>query len=163
MEMVVGFLFSEERDKVVLIKKTHPEWQKGKLNGVGGKVQPGETPYAAMVREFKEEAGLNITGWRRFCILHGSARSTKMDPWVVHFFVDFAERPESVVSMTDETVLAWDYPDVITEEFGFPPHIPNLHWLLPMAEDPDNLLSVVVEDGLDTKHIMELLSKNPNY
>ncbi len=32
----------------------------GKWNGFGGKVQRGETPRTAMVREFKEESGLSV-------------------------------------------------------------------------------------------------------
>lgn len=33
IKYVVGFLFSPEMDKVVLIEKTHPDWQKGFFNG----------------------------------------------------------------------------------------------------------------------------------
>ncbi len=40
--MVAGFLFDESRERVVLIKKQKPEWQSGRLNGVGGKIEPGE-------------------------------------------------------------------------------------------------------------------------
>ena len=31
-----GFLFSDDRRHVVLIRKRRPAWQAGKLNGVGG-------------------------------------------------------------------------------------------------------------------------------
>ncbi len=41
--------------KVLLIRKNHPDYQAGKLNGIGGKVEPGEDPLTAMVRECKEE------------------------------------------------------------------------------------------------------------
>lgn len=36
---VCGFLMSYDMDKVVLIKKNRPDWQKGKWNGVGGKIK----------------------------------------------------------------------------------------------------------------------------
>jgi 8-oxo-dGTP diphosphatase len=56
---VVGFVF-KNRDEVTLVMKNRPEWQKGKLNGVGGKIEAGETSAQAMRREFKEEAGADI-------------------------------------------------------------------------------------------------------
>ena len=62
-EYVVGFLFSKERDRVVLIQKNRPDWQSGDLNGVGGHVNPGETYAQAMRREFLEEAGLDVPDW----------------------------------------------------------------------------------------------------
>jgi 8-oxo-dGTP pyrophosphatase MutT (NUDIX family) len=52
---VVGFLFSEDESRVLLVWKNRPAWQDGKLNGVGGKIEAGETPLQAMEREFKEE------------------------------------------------------------------------------------------------------------
>jgi 8-oxo-dGTP diphosphatase len=52
---VAGFLFDSKRENVVLIRKNKPEWQADKLNGVGGKIEDGEVPAAAMFREFTEE------------------------------------------------------------------------------------------------------------
>lgn len=43
---------------VLLVLKDRPEWQKGRLNLVGGKVEPGETPVEAAVRELEEESGI---------------------------------------------------------------------------------------------------------
>ena len=54
---VVGFMFTEELRRVLLIRKKRPTWMAGKLNGVGGHIEPGETPEHAMVREFREETG----------------------------------------------------------------------------------------------------------
>jgi len=59
-EYVLGFAFSKDKREIVLIEKQKPDWQKGKLNGVGGKVETiDETPYHAMIREFKEETGVS--------------------------------------------------------------------------------------------------------
>lgn len=47
---------------VLLIEKTKPEWQKGLLNGIGGKIEDFDMfPIDAMVREFKEETGIDST------------------------------------------------------------------------------------------------------
>lgn len=54
-----GFMFSKETREVALIEKKKPDWMARKLNGIGGKVQNNETPAAAMVREFREETGLD--------------------------------------------------------------------------------------------------------
>lgn len=42
-EYVLGFAFTPKdlkgNQKVVLIEKLKPEWQKGKFNGIGGKLE----------------------------------------------------------------------------------------------------------------------------
>lgn len=45
-------------DKILLVTKDKPEWQKGKLNLLGGKVEDDEIPAEAAIRELKEESGL---------------------------------------------------------------------------------------------------------
>lgn len=63
IEYVLGFAFY--KDKVILIKKNRPEFQKDKLNGIGGKIEKNEDAIGAMVREFKEETGIttSIRNW----------------------------------------------------------------------------------------------------
>ena len=46
---------------IVLIRKSKPEWQAGKLNMPGGHVEPGETPLECAKRELEEETGLVST------------------------------------------------------------------------------------------------------
>jgi len=60
---VLGFYFDISFEKVLLIKKNKPKWQRGKLNGIGGKIEQEESPISAMVREFKEEAGIVEYCW----------------------------------------------------------------------------------------------------
>ena len=65
---VLGFMFDEAASQVALIKKNKPDWQAGFLNGIGGKIEKGETPIQAMVREFEEETGYNTQekDWQNF-------------------------------------------------------------------------------------------------
>lgn len=122
---VCGFYFDHLLQNVVLIWKNKPAWQKGKLNGVGGKIEDGELPEAAMRRVFKEETGVDHQSWQPLVTLTGA-------DWQVNFFhaVALPDQFEYVETQEDEEVakipvdrlLAWDYE-----------HIPNLDWLIPMA------------------------------
>jgi 8-oxo-dGTP pyrophosphatase MutT (NUDIX family) len=74
---VLGFAFShafnQYEKRLVLIRKNRPEWQAGKMNGIGGKIEEEDfkwnfnheaTPMVvkyAMTREFKEETGVEST------------------------------------------------------------------------------------------------------
>lgn len=59
-EYVLAFIFDKnrydtERAAVLLLKKRKPEWQAGKYNGIGGKIEKGENSGFAAYREWKEE------------------------------------------------------------------------------------------------------------
>ncbi len=74
---VVAFLFNQDMNKVWLIRKQKPEWQKGCLNGIGGKIEEGETAMAAMIRELKEESGGEFTSDDLFLL--GEMKGTNND------------------------------------------------------------------------------------
>ena len=59
-DYVLGFAFAAKRTRVLLVMKQSPAWQRGKFNGVGGKVEPEEYVTEAMSREFREETGLHV-------------------------------------------------------------------------------------------------------
>jgi 8-oxo-dGTP diphosphatase len=101
MIYVVGFLFSHDHRWVTLIKKNRPEWQAGKFNGVGGKVEVGEAVNDAMVREFYEETGVKTkwTDWKEFALLTG-------DYGAVYVFKAVStEYLSAVKTHTDEEVM----------------------------------------------------------
>lgn len=60
-EMVLGVALTSDKSEVVVIRKRKPEFMANKLNAIGGKIEPGETPMEAMVREFSEEAGIETS------------------------------------------------------------------------------------------------------
>ena len=143
---VVGFLFSPSLGQLVLIEKKRPLWQAGKCNGVGGKIEEGETDYEAMVREFREETGKEVTDWIRFCTLNCQCAT-------VYFFYAVAEDYNKVESTTDEEIQLWDVDHVmkawtspqldwlarlnsLISDSGIeecPQVVPNLPWLVQMA------------------------------
>ena len=51
-------VFSREKDKVLFCKRKKEPF-KGRLNFVGGKVEPGEASEAAAYRELQEETGIS--------------------------------------------------------------------------------------------------------
>ncbi|HLL90976.1 MAG TPA: NUDIX domain-containing protein [Tepidisphaeraceae bacterium] len=129
---VCGFLFSDDRATVLLIRKRRPAWQAGKLNGVGGKIEPGETPADAMRREFHEEAGVDRAAWHHRLTLTGP-------DWVGHFFRAFGDL-SAARSVTDEQLEQHPVR-------ALPAHtIPNLQWIIPLLLDEDALRGAYVVD-----------------
>jgi 8-oxo-dGTP diphosphatase len=129
---VVGFVFCG--DEVLLIRKARPTWQAGRLNGVGGHIEAGETPEQAMVREFEEETGWRIEGWEHFVTLTGddsdadrqAAGGTKFGVWFFSTQV-VPEQIPAVNIVTDEPT-AWFKVTALPDEV-----LPNLRWLVPLA------------------------------
>lgn len=140
-QYVVGFMFDSFRTNVVLIKKNRPEWQAGKLNGVGGKIEQGETPIDAMVREFYEETGVQTypDDWTQFCVLSG-------DNAKVYVFKCYnAIYIYRVTTMTDEQIGVYDS-RLLNALTRWVEIIPNLMWLIPMASYNEKFLAEVYFD-----------------
>lgn len=133
MEYVVGFRIDPNKGRVVLVRKEKPAWQRGFLNGVGGKIEPGETAEEAIVREFEEEAGLLITDWENTIVLTG-------DGYQVTFFRSFGD-VESVRTVTDEQIIVHEIRNLFVLAV-----IPNLRWLIPMQLDNTLLWPVHLHD-----------------
>jgi 8-oxo-dGTP diphosphatase len=125
-----GFLFSADLMQVALIEKLKPAWQAGLLNAIGGHVEEDESPLRCQIREFKEEAGVEIRAWTHFCALINPGK------WQVDFF--HARGDYELTSMTKEQV-SW----IPVSSLPFAPVIPNLRWLIPMALQNDVQLASV--------------------
>lgn len=139
-EYVVGFMFSDTGKSIALIEKNRPEWQKGLLNGIGGKVENNEFPIFAMTREFKEETGYETkpSDWINFVILND-------DTYVVHFYYTKNIHVLSKLeTKTDEKVSTMYLDYVLNRSKNV---IPNLKWLLPLALDSDTLeLPIIINN-----------------
>lgn len=109
MNYVLGFAF-DDLGRVALITKKRPHWQNGLLNGIGGKIQSGESPFKAMVREFYEETGVGIAhdGWRLCGELTGQLRektpADTFEDWTVYVFTTTSQMVRNVHTTTDERV-----------------------------------------------------------
>jgi 8-oxo-dGTP diphosphatase len=100
----LGFMFSADSSRVALIRKATPAWQAGKLNGVGGKAEIGESAATAMAREFFEETGVSTRAdsWELFARM-GSPH------FEVHVFRCFDDQVDSCRTLTHEEVLVCDF------------------------------------------------------
>lgn len=118
---------------LLLVLKDRPAWQSGNWNAIGGRVEYGEFPIDAMVREFHEETSIRIErdSWKCGVVLNG-------DTWHVHFFAtrlpsDF-RKVTSLPSRNDvgET-LSW----ILWPSFwgGGLKKIWNLNWIVPLCID----------------------------
>ncbi len=125
IKYTLGFIFNPELDKVLLVHKQRPDWQKGRLNGIGGKIEPGEESIRCIVREVAEECGLNTN--KDEWVYLGKIRSPQSD--VDLYTLVWRDALSNAMTCGDEEI-AW-----------FPAHdlpgnaITNLSWLIPLAKD----------------------------
>lgn len=122
-EYVLGFMFDEAAERVLLIRKNRPSWQAGFLNGIGGHIEPGEAPLEAMIREFREETGVEHADWRHFLVLEFPKGR------IFCYDAHSSAAVDAARTMTDE---------VLVQVAAAPlPHdvLDNLRWMIPMALD----------------------------
>ncbi len=121
---VLAFIFSDDFSRVLLIHKNRPDWQKGKMNGIGGKLETDESFLEAVVREVQEETGLMIVSsdWKLVAELEGPLFYTQVMATIL-------PQPVPAQSMTDETVEWFDI-KCLPENC-----IANLSWLIPLSAD----------------------------
>lgn len=125
MRYVVGFMFSSDLKRVALIRKLKPEWQKGLLNGIGGKIEDGECEEAAMIREFFEETGFATSGpWRHYSNLDGDGFKVTM----------FACRGDlsRIATREEEKIEIIEIDNIHLSSRGM---VENTAWLLGLAMD----------------------------
>ena len=131
---VLALLFTADRRGVVLMRKTRPAWQAGRVNALGGKLHPGESPLEAARREVREEAGVDVADWEEFCVWD--------DPvYRMHAVRAFDDAARSARTAEDQEVF-------LADVGALPPAlIDNLRWLLPLALDRDVAVPVRVRSA----------------
>lgn len=119
-------MFSKYCHNIALIRKNKPKWQAGKLNGIGGKVEFGETPTVAMVREFKEETGMDTTigQWTPFLFQQGSNFTNEV----------FYTRGDldQLQNITDEKIVIRDICNINLFDKDL---LHNVNWMIALAID----------------------------
>jgi 8-oxo-dGTP diphosphatase len=121
-EYVLGFMFNETADQVLLIRKATPDWQAGRLDGIRGKVADSETPLDAMVREFLEQTGILVEEWEPTIILRGQDA-------IGYCFRDFSK--DTVLHRAvANTITNSERCEIAAARFLPSSVLPNLYWLV---------------------------------
>jgi 8-oxo-dGTP diphosphatase len=124
MRYSLGLIFDQQYERVVLMRKNRPEWQRGRLNGVGGKLEAGETNLECVVREVSEETGLvtQPDDWAHIASIGGS-------DWQMEVFAMASSSIDGAKTMTDEDVGTYRISEL-------PPGVmSNIPWLVALAID----------------------------
>jgi len=111
-DYVLGFAFNESMKQVVLVKKNRPDWQAGKYNGIGGKIEEGECATDAMVREFKEETNVYIkhVEWKDFGYIYGLHNKESFRIWCFRTVTNDVLQVETT---TDEEIFVMPVSDAL--------------------------------------------------
>jgi len=111
--------FLTRGDAVLMLRRRRPPNQ-GLWNGVGGKIEAGETPLAACVREVREETGFQLDT-ARFAALVSWTGFEAPDGELCVFI---AQAPEGEPAPCDEGELAWQRRDWV---LACPQVVSNIH------------------------------------
>lgn len=127
---VLGLVFDSTRERVVLILKSRPQKQAGRLNGISGKVQQGEAPVETMVRECSQatQVTTHTHDWKNVTTIYREGQTVEV------FVASLdAMRFDAIYSGTDEpvAVMPVDSPQLAAYS------LPNILWLLALIRDPD--------------------------
>lgn len=118
----LGFMFNIICKDVLLIRKNKPEWQRGYLNGVGGKLEEFDpTPVAGMVREFMEETGIKTVKvqWQHACTMSGRN-------WKCYVFRTWGDIMQCKQETDEELYI------INVNHIGMNKTLSNLQWLVPL-------------------------------
>lgn len=129
-EYVLSFLYDKSLKHVALVHKTKPAWQAGKYNGIGGKIEAGETPLTACSREFLEETGVEIpeAEWNHFLTLSG-------EHFKVYAFVATNDRVFYCKTMEAEPISV-----VKIKDIDYDKCVDNLKWIIPLSLTADKMV-----------------------
>jgi len=108
----------DDKGNVLLLKRDDDKHCGGLWSFPGGKVEAGESPQAAAVRELKEETGLDATAWQSIC-----NQSFEYPDRLLHFEL-FSCVCLDLSSLDTESVHVWSAIDTLTD------------YPMPAANDP---------------------------
>jgi len=120
----------------------------GKINGPGGRIEPGETPYDCAVRETQEEVGITPSELES----RGELHFQFVDGYSLHCTVFTAKSFSGALIETDEALPIWTPIDAIPYHEMW---ADDIHWLPGVIEggafrayfhfDGDTMLSKTVQ------------------
>ncbi len=126
-------IFLTREDHVLLLKGASDKrlWA-DRYNGLGGHVEPGETPYQAALREVQEESGLVPATLALRALIH----VTLPEPPGVMLFVFVGDAPDRAPRASEEGTPVWVPRARLTEL----PLVEDLYELLPRVLAPGDVV-----------------------
>lgn len=94
------------RDGQILLAMKKRGFGAGNWNGVGGKLEPGETVEQALVRECREEVGVTPLSWRKVAE-HDFVQDATTEPWHMFVYAYITEQWEGEPTETEEMRPQW--------------------------------------------------------
>jgi 8-oxo-dGTP diphosphatase len=109
--LVVAAALYDGTGRVLIAERPRDKHMAGRWEFPGGKVNPGESEADALVRELREELGVEVVASRPFMRLRHSYtdRNVELSMWIVE---DFRGQPQSL----DGQRLKWVHPERLREE-----------------------------------------------
>jgi 8-oxo-dGTP pyrophosphatase MutT (NUDIX family) len=134
-----GFAVNESNHSRVLLiqKKRGPSFNIGKWNGLGGKIEVGETPRGCMAREFEEECGI-VTDPAQWTCFHTETHLARAEQTLNPRIYFMTTKLDDDLffrfgSMTDEPVEEFYINEYRMTEDSDTPKVYNLRYLLQMV------------------------------
>lgn len=140
---VVTFMFSDDWNYILLMKKLKPAYLAGKWNGPGGRVEESDpTIIHAALREIKEETGIDLYGQSVYAqhIIHMmfAESADAMKEGNFHY-VDFLCMNTDLIykrkQMEKEELRIFSVKQLLSRRQKDVQLVSNLYWMLPFALD----------------------------
>lgn len=132
-------LFIVDGDRVLLIRKKRG-FGMGKVNGPGGKLDPGETELECAVRETQEELGVTAVD----AVKRGELWFQFVDGLAMHVAVFHATQHEGEAIETEEAAPLWTPVHAIPFEQMW---ADDIHWLSRMLTGAESFTGRFLFDG----------------
>lgn len=125
----LSLLFLRKGDQLLLAMKKRG-FGEGRWNGVGGKVEDGESIEAAMIRESQEEIGITPTQYEKVGDISFD-EFFKGEPTIMHVHIFMASQWDGEPTESDEMAPKWFDIDKIPYDTMWPD---DIYWLPQVLE-----------------------------
>ena len=107
--------YIRRRNQTLMLHRVKKEndFHEGKWNGVGGKLEKGETPEECAIREIKEETGLTAKNLKLKGIITEPEFDNQKNDWYIFVFV--IDKFTGKIIDSNEGNLEWIHNDKLTE------------------------------------------------
>ena len=143
----LGYVLSPDRRQVLLVERTREnDQQRGKYNGLGGKLERDEDVVSGFRRELREESGLEAISLRLRATISWPGFGVNGEDWLGFVFV-IDEYEGTPPERNDDGPLIWADIDHLTD--------------LPMWEGDRLWLPLVLGDGPQIHGVMPYVNGRP--